>query len=130
MPRTTPSSHAVLTGLNITLKHLTHEKEETVITTQIHGDVGLIKVDGRLTFQEYGRFKNAANEVLDGRPITEIALDLSGATHMDSNALGMLIALKNRAESRFISIKLLKPSPGIQAILELVQFEKLFQIVS
>jgi HptB-dependent secretion and biofilm anti anti-sigma factor len=100
-----------------------------VITTQIQGAVGLVKVDGRFTFQEYDAFKAVTKGILEGHWITEIGVDLSGATYMDSNALSMLIALKEKAQAKSITIKLVKPSPSIQTILEMVQFEKLFQIV-
>jgi HptB-dependent secretion and biofilm anti anti-sigma factor len=125
-----PSSQAVRTELNITVELPIHESEEDiVITTQIHGAVGLIKVDGRLTFQEYEAFKTCTKEILDGHWITEIDVDLSETTYLDSNALSMLIGLKNRSEAKHIGIKLVRPSHSIQAILEMVQFEKLFQIV-
>jgi anti-anti-sigma factor len=100
-----------------------------VITTQIEGAVGLIKVDGRLTFQEYDDFKASTRGILEGHWITEIDIDLSGATYMDSNALSMLIALRERAQAKNITIKLVKPSPSIRTILEMVQFEKLFPVV-
>jgi anti-anti-sigma factor len=100
-----------------------------VITTQIEGAVGLIKVDGRLTFQEYDAFKASTKGILEGHWITEIDIDLSGATYMDSNALSMLIALRERAQAKNITIKLVKPSPSIRTILEMVQFEKLFLVV-
>ena len=105
-------------------------EEDIVITTQIQGALGFIKVDGRLTFQEYEAFKAGTKEIFEGHWITEIDVDLSGTTYMDSNALSMLIALKNKAEAKNITIKLVRPSPSIQTILEMVQFEKLFQIVN
>jgi len=100
-----------------------------VITTQIQGAVGLIKVEGHLTFQEYEAFKAATKGILEGHWITEIDIDLSGSTYMDSNALSMLIALKEKAQAKSISIKLLRPSTGVRTILEMVQFEKLFAII-
>lgn len=100
-----------------------------VITTQIQGVVGLIKLEGRFTFQEYEAFKAATRGLLEARGISEIDLDLSAASYMDSNALSMLIALKDKAQAQNILVKLLKPSPAIHAILEMVQFEKLFTII-
>ena len=100
-----------------------------MITTQIHGAVGLIKVNGRFTFEDYNAFKASTKEILEGHWITEIDLDLSDATYMDSNALSMLIALRDKGQAKSISIKLIKPSPSIRTILEMVQFEQLFPIV-
>lgn len=100
-----------------------------MITTQIQGAAGLIKVEGRLTFQEYDAFKARTKEILEGHWITEIDLDLSGATHMDSNALSMLLALRERTLAKNITLKLLNPSANIRTLFEMVQFDQLFLIV-
>lgn len=100
-----------------------------MITTQIQGAVGLVKVEGHLTFQEYEAFKAATKGILEGHWITEIDVDLSGATYLDSNALSMLIALRDKAQHKNISIKLVRPSPSVRTILEMVQFEQLFPII-
>lgn len=99
------------------------------MTTQIQGAVGLVKVEGRFTFQDYEAFKGATKGILEGHRITEIDVDLSGASYMDSNALSMLIALRDKCQARNVTIKLVKPSPSILTILEMVQFDQLFQIV-
>ena len=101
-----------------------------MLTTHTHGTVGCIKVDGRFTFQEYEAFKTCSLEVLEGHGITEVHIDLSGATYLDSNALSMLIGLKNRTQRKNLGLKLLRPSEAVRAILEMVQFEKVFQIMA
>ena len=100
-----------------------------MLTAQIQQAVGLIKVDGRFTFQEYEAFKSCSKEVLEEARVKEIGVDLSGATYLDSNALSMLISLKNRAQTRNLGLKLLRPSSAVRTILEMVQFEKIFLIV-
>lgn len=100
-----------------------------MITTQIQGAVGLVKVDDRFTFQDYDAFKAVTKGLLEGHWITELGVDLSGASYMDSNALSMLIALRDKCQAKSISIKLLRPSASIKTILDMVQFDQLFQIV-
>jgi anti-anti-sigma factor len=100
-----------------------------MVTTEVHGAVGVLKVDGTFTFQDYTTFKAATSQLLEGHWITEIDLDLSGATYMDSNALSMLIALRETGQAKKFTVKLVKPSPSILSILEMVQFEQLFPIV-
>ena len=104
-------------------------EEVALITTRVYGTIGLAKVEGRLTFQDYDSFKTKTELLLEGQGVNEIDLDLSAATYMDSNALGMLISLREKAQAKSVSIKLVRPSPSIRAIFEMVQFEKLFQIV-
>jgi HptB-dependent secretion and biofilm anti anti-sigma factor len=100
-----------------------------VITTQIHGAVGEIKVSGRFTFVDAAAFKASINEIMEGHWITEIDLNLSEASYMDSNALSMLISLREKSQAKNINLKLVKPSPSIRTILEMVQFDQLFPII-
>lgn len=100
-----------------------------MITTRVQGAVGQINVSGRFTYEDHGAFKGSVQDILGGHWITEIDLDLSEATYMDSNALSMLIALRDRAQAKNITIKLVKPSASIRTILEMVQFEQLFPII-
>jgi len=101
-----------------------------VITTQVQGAVGTIKVNGRFTFEDHIPFKICVNTILEGHWITEIGMDLSEATYMDSNALSMLLALRDKAQVKKISVKLVRPSASIRTILDMVQFDTLFTIVS
>lgn len=103
--------------------------EDHVFTTRIDGNVGRIKVEGSFTFKDFNAFKASTAGMLEGHGTSEIDLDLSAATYMDSNALSMLIGLREKAQARNITIKLMRPSGSVRTILEMVQFEKLFPIL-
>jgi len=85
---------------------------------------------GRLTFECHQSFRTATDPLLDLAGLTQLQLDLSGVTYMDSSALGMLLVLREKAETRNMTVALLKPSPCVIAILKVVQFGKLFQILA
>jgi len=91
---------------------------------------GSVMLVGRLTFECHQAFRAATEPLLDAVGQTQLQLDLSGVTYIDSSALGMLLVLREKAETRSMTVALVKPSPCVIAILKVVQFGKLFQILA
>ena len=58
-----------------------------------------------------------------------IEVDLSHTSFIDSCGLGALIALHKTACSRQGTVRLLKPQPQVQQILELTRMHRIFEIV-
>jgi anti-anti-sigma factor len=96
----------------------------------IQGSTGLVLLDGRFTFECHQAFKAATDPLLDSPGLTQIHLDLSGVTYMDSSSLGMLLVLREKAETRGQTIALVRPAPCVITILKVVQFGKIFQILA
>ena len=61
---------------------------------------------------------------------TELNLDLSGMTFLDSSGLGTLISLHKTLRSQNGTVRLLKPTPGVNQILELTRLHRVFEIVN
>jgi len=61
---------------------------------------------------------------------TNIEIDLSQTTFLDSCGLGALIALHKTACSRKGKLRLLRPLPPVQQILELTRMHRIFEIVN
>ena len=99
-------------------------------SAQTIGSNGLVMLVGRLTFECHQAFRSATDPLLDTQGLHQIQLDLSGVSYMDSSALGMLLVLREKAETKGITIALVKPSPCVITILKVVQFGKLFQILA
>jgi anti-anti-sigma factor len=97
--------------------------------TVIQGDTGILQLEGRFTFEVNQDFKNQTKSLLDIPGLKQIHVDLVGVSYVDSNALGMLLLLRESAHLKGIDVKLLSPSPHVMSILEMVQFGKLFTIV-
>jgi len=57
-------------------------------------------------------------------------LDLSALTFLDSSGLGTLISLHKTLRSRNGTVRLLKPAPNVQQILELTRLHRVFEIVN
>lgn len=97
-------------------------------STHTEGQTGVIKLEGRFTFEAHQEFKAASTPML-AQSLLAIHLDLSGVAYMDSSSLGMLLLLREKAEAKGIKVVLLRPSPSVLAIIKVVQFGKLFEIV-
>ncbi len=100
-----------------------------IVTTQVHGTVGLVKLDGRFTFEDFANFKARTKLLLEGNKLSELDVNMSKVTYMDSNALSMLLVLKETTDVKGIKTKLVSPSPSVRTILEMVQFDQIFQII-
>lgn len=97
-------------------------------TTQIEGTKGIIKLEGRFSFEAGAAFKAHTQALLGQGGVSELNLDFSGVTHLESSALGLLLLLREKAEARGVRVVLLEPSPAVRAIFNVVQFGKLFEI--
>lgn len=83
-----------------------------------------IKINGRFDFSLHNEFRKAYKDVsLSGG---EYAVDLSGTDYLDSSALGMLLLLKEHAESQGCTVKLAGFNDEIKEILTIASFDKIF----
>lgn len=87
-----------------------------------------IQVDERFDFSQHQHFRDAYNKFTAKG--TLFTLDLSQTQYMDSSALGMILLLKDHAESIGGEIVISKPSDSVNKILEIAQFHRLMTIES
>ncbi len=95
-------------------------------TSQIEGAKGTLRLEGRFTFGAGAAFRTQAHALLE--QVSELCLDLAAVTHLESSALGVLLLLREKAEARGARVVLMSPSPALRAILDGVQFGRLFEI--
>lgn len=88
------------------------------------GSRASIRINGRFDFSLHSDFRKSYKdlEVTNG----EYIVDLSGTDYIDSSALGMLLLLKEHAESQSSIVRLINFSPKIREILTIASFDKLF----
>ena len=98
-------------------------------TSQIEDQTGLVKLEGRFTFETHPAFKSCTQSVLDAPKVRRLVLDMEGVSYMDASSLGMILLLRETAESRQMALALKRPSSSVRRLLEIVQFEKIFEIM-
>ncbi len=86
--------------------------------------VATIKIVGRFDFSLHNDFRKSYKDV--SLSSGEYIVDLSSTEYLDSSALGMLLLLKEHAESQGCNVKLTSFSPDIKEILTIASFDKIF----
>jgi anti-anti-sigma factor len=99
-----------------------------LFTSQIDGDTGTIRLEGRFTFESHPAFKACTQQVLLASELRRLVLDMEAVTYMDASSLGAVLLLREATEARFMQIALQRPSQTVLKLLRVVQFEKLFEI--
>jgi anti-sigma B factor antagonist len=67
------------------------------------------------------------SSMADGQ--TNVDVDLSQTTFIDSCGLGALIALQKTARAKQGIVRLIRPQPQVQQILELTRMHRVFDII-
>ena len=99
-------------------------------TSRIEERTATIGLDGRFTFEAHPAFKACTREALETGSLEKVVLDMEQVTYLDASSLGMILLLREAAEARQVTIVLHRPSPAVMNLLEVVRFERLFQITT
>jgi len=98
-------------------------------TSQIEDHTGTVKLEGRFTFETHSAFKSCTQNLLDTGKLGRVVLDMEGVSFMDASSLGMILLLRETTEARNLTLALKRPSAPVRRLLEIVQFEKIFEIL-
>ena len=85
-----------------------------------------IKINGRFDFSLHNDFRKSYKDVTLNAG--QYVVDLSATEYLDSSALGMLLLLKEHAESHGGSVRLTGFSNEIKEILTIASFDKIFTL--
>ena len=85
-----------------------------------------ITIQGRFDFNTHQAFRDAYQGA--GSSPRRYVVDLSGATYLDSSALGMLLLLRDHGGSDKADIRLINCSPDVRKVLSISNFEQWFAI--
>jgi len=86
----------------------------------------VLAITGRFDFSLHTLFRNAyKDEKLDEGVFI---VDLGKTEYLDSSALGMLLLLKEHAETMASIVIIKNPNQNIQDVLHIASFDKLFKI--
>lgn len=98
------------------------------ITASVSDDKKMvtIKVNGRFDFSLHNEFRKSYKDISVSSG--QFVIDLKGTDYLDSSALGMLLLLKEHAESCSSKVKIINISNDIREILNIASFDKLFTL--
>lgn len=101
---------------------LTHSLKEDVLFMELSGDL-LGETNG---FQ----IVDIANDYCTNRKVTKCAINLSEVRYMNSNGLGILIALLTKFRNKEGELVLINPSAQISKLFMITKLNSIFTIVS
>jgi len=98
------------------------------ISINVSGDnkTATIKINGRFDFSLHNDFRKSYKDVV--LQSGQYVVDLAGTEYLDSSALGMLLLLKEHADSQSSSVRLSGYSDEIKEILTIASFDKIFTL--
>ncbi len=96
------------------------------MTVNSDNKAATMKVIGRFDFSLHNDFRKAYKDISINAG--QYVVDLSGTEYLDSSALGMLLLLKEHAESHSSQVKLTGYSDEIKEILTIASFDKIFTL--
>jgi HptB-dependent secretion and biofilm anti anti-sigma factor len=99
---------------------------ELAIALQLAPPRATILVSGKFDFAVHREFRTRSEQALGEAGVSEIVVDLSQATYLDSAALGMLLLTKERGASVSKRIALRSVPGTVQDVLKVANFDKLF----
>jgi len=104
------------------------EPKESVmsITVEINGTVASIVLSGGIDYATQEAFKEANQKALTADGITEIHVNFTEATFLDSSGIRALVILKKEADASGMSLILLNVNESIRDVLDIGGFDKVF----
>lgn len=101
--------------------------KDCVIENEVKDDLDILHLDGALDSYSFPRLESALNELQEnGR--SKVILDCKGLDYISSVALGAFIGFARRAREQGGDMKLIRLSPKIYNIVELLGFNKILEI--
>lgn len=97
-------------------------------TVSAYDGRAVIRLNGRFDFSAHREFRSAVDEVLRGKSVNQIEVDLGKVAYLDSSALGMLLMLRDKARGSNCAVALANCGGSVRQVLEIANFSKLFPI--
>lgn len=98
-----------------------------MLRVQAHkfGDVTILCVQGKIVV---GEIATLCNVVLAQSHVRTVVLDFSRVTRIDAGGLGALLEMRERMQSRGISLRLMNASKLVRQVLEITCLSSVFEI--
>jgi len=98
------------------------------ISETTSGASARLALNGRFDFHSHRDFRNAYEKLLADAAVPDIEVNFASVDYLDSSALGMLLLLREKAESSGKKVTLSGLKGTVRQVLEIANFGKLFSI--
>ncbi len=87
-----------------------------------------LSIPERFDFGYHKEFTEQYQRILSEGGISDIALDFTKVSYLDSSALGMMVLFQKKAKSQNISVRIRGARESAKEILLIANFDRLFDI--
>ncbi|WP_395338611.1 STAS domain-containing protein [Ningiella sp. W23] len=87
-----------------------------------------LQVPERFDFSYHKEFTEQYQSIINTDSVTNIALDFSRVSYLDSSALGMMVLFQKKAKSKNIKVRIRGAKESAKEILTIANFDRLFEI--
>ena|ERR1700682_2025333 len=94
------------------------------------GTVTVLCLQGRIVNGETETLREAVHSQAAVSGVSAVILDLARVTTVDAGGLGVMLELREQAESKGICFELMNVNKRVRAVLELTRLDSVFQITS
>ena len=91
------------------------------------GNVAILCVQGRIVSGETEILRKAVQPLSE---VSAVILDLARVTAVDAGGLGVMLELRQQAESRGIRFELMNVTQWVRRVLEVTRLDSVFEITS
>ena len=91
------------------------------------GTIAILCLQGRMVRGETAALRNVVNSQSD---ISAVVLDLSQVSMVDAGGLGLILELRQEAQSRGIDLKLMNVNRLVSRVLEITLLNSVFEVTS
>ena len=99
------------------------------INSLVHQDGrAVLTLEGRFDFNSHRDFRDACDELLIRPGLKGIDVDFTRVDYLDSSALGMLLLLREKADTQGKQVALAGLQGTVKEVLDIANFDKLFTI--
>jgi anti-sigma B factor antagonist len=100
---------------------------EVVLTVEVDGDLGIIRVGGEIDLQHAPRLSEAAEELL-GNGARDLLFDVGQVEFIDSSGLNALVRAYQRARAQGGTITIRHPNDFTRRLLEVTGLEAVLTV--
>lgn len=98
------------------------------IASAVADNRATLSLNGRFDFHSHRDFRAAYESLLEQAGVREIEINFRDVDYLDSSALGMLLLLREKAESTGKNVALSGCHGTVKQVLDIANFGKLFTV--
>ena len=96
------------------------------VHTRKLGNVAVVSVQGRIVNGETASLREEVGSQLNSN---SVVLDLARVSMIDASGLGLIVSLRNQAETKGVGLKLMNVSKFVCQVFEITRLDTVFEVI-